>query len=145
MEILTKLKDEDFKQNVGFCSGFIVEKNVVLTASHCVLGPYGTDIRDDFTVKTHDQKVHRPSRILGFDLQRDYLFLEVPGLDTYGRLEFEPGYKIGEKVYTVGNVHGEGIAIREGIAASKTKDEIDPTIEFLRYSAAASPGKMVPE
>ncbi|HEX5035759.1 MAG TPA: trypsin-like peptidase domain-containing protein, partial [bacterium] len=135
-----KFKDDDFRQSFGFCSGFIVAKNVVLTASHCVFGPYGTDIHENFTIKTHDQKSFQASRILGFDILRDYLYLEVPGLEKYGSLALEPDYTIGERVYTIGNVLGQGIAIREGITASKTKDESDPSLEFLRYSAAASPG-----
>lgn len=134
------LTDSDFKAEVGFCSGFIVGKNIVLTASHCVLGPYLLDVRDDFVIKTYDKKIHRATKILGFNLDYDYLFLEVPGLEKYKPFDFETKYKIGEKAYTVGNVHGQGIAIREGITASKTQDEYDPSIERLRFSAGASPG-----
>lgn len=144
--VLTQLKeyanlsDADFREEVGYCSGFIIDQNVVLTASHCVLGPFGFSVEEGLVVKAHDGKRFTPARVLGFDILRDYLFLEVPGLESYESLKLEPDFKIGEKVYTVGNVHGQGIAIREGITASKTKDEVDPTIEFLRFSAAASPG-----
>lgn len=134
------LKDEDFKEGVGFCTGFMVAKNIVLTASHCVLGPSGFDANEEFSIKTSDGKRFLPTRILGFNIARDYLFLEVLGLEGYETLKMAKGYSIGEKIYTVGNVHGQGIAIREGITASKTKDETDESIEFLRFSAAASPG-----
>lgn len=137
---IANLKDEDFKESVGFCTGFIVDKNIVLTASHCVLGPSGLNPVESFTLRTSDGNRFVATRVLGFNVARDFLFLEVPGLEHYEKLEMADGYSIGEKVYTVGNVHGQGIAIREGITASKTRDEQDDSIEFLRFSAAASPG-----
>ncbi|MBF0104689.1 MAG: trypsin-like peptidase domain-containing protein [Deltaproteobacteria bacterium] len=134
------LTEKDFKDSIGFCTGFIVEKNIVLTARHCVISPHNLEIKDNFIIKTHDGKIHQPERILGFSMPLDYMFLEVPSLSEYEHFEFEPTYKIGEKVYTIGNVHGQGIAIRDGMTASKTEDDINPEIKFLRFSAAASPG-----
>jgi len=94
-----------------------------------------------FKLKTNDGKLHNVERILGFDIKKDFLYLEAPSLKEYGYLEVNPKESsVGEKVYTIGNVAGEGIAIRDGIMASKTKDPDDPDIEFIRYSAAASPG-----
>ena len=134
------LKDKDFKENSGFCTGFLVATNVVLTASHCLFGTMIIDISNDFLLKTVDGKRHKIKRVLGFDVKRDYLFLETEGMDSYGYLSFAPNYKIGQKVFTVGNVHGEGIAIRDGIMASETPDLNDPDVSFVRYSAGASPG-----
>ncbi|MCB0308949.1 MAG: trypsin-like peptidase domain-containing protein, partial [Bdellovibrionales bacterium] len=134
------LKDEDFQDRAGFCSGFIVAPNVILTAFHCIRGNQLAEINDNFQIRTHDGKLFKPRRVLGFDFKRDFLFLEVTGLAIENVLRFSQDYKIGEKVYTVGNVGGEGIAIREGIMASTTPDPNDPNIEYLRYSAPASPG-----
>lgn len=134
------LTDDDLKDRSGFCSGFVVAKNVVMTACHCVLSGSLQDARGDFVIRTSKDKILKPGRILGFDIGLDYLFLEVPGLEGKRPLQFETNYKIGEKVFTIGNVYGEGIAIREGNIAAKTKDVNDPSIEWLRFSAAASPG-----
>lgn len=131
---------EDLKKSDGFCTGFIVARDVVVTASHCVLGQNLTDLSVDFSVKTSDQILHQPSRILGLDLKKDFLFLEVPGLQNYDHLKLALKSQMGERVFTVGNVHGEGIAIREGILSSKTIDPSHPDTEFIRYSAPASPG-----
>ena len=135
------LKDKDLRDEIGFCTGFIVAPGIVLTANHCLHGSalIDTDIR--FSLKTHDGKLHEVKRILGFDVKNDYLFLDVPSLKEYGYLKIRSEQcQVGEKVYTIGNVSGEGIAIREGIMASKTKDRNDPNVEWIRYSAAASPG-----
>ena len=135
------IKDEDFVDEIGFCTGFMIEPGIVLTANHCFHGSTLLDSIVRFNLKTSDGKIHEAKRILGFDIKKDYLFLEVPSLKAYGHLEINPQEcKVGEKVYTFGNVSGEGVAIREGIMASKTKDPNNPDIEFVRYSAAASPG-----
>jgi trypsin-like peptidase/FHA domain-containing protein len=135
------VKDEEFREEIGFCTGFMVEPGIVLTANHCFHGLTLLDSIVGFNLKTSDGKIHEAKRILGFDIKKDYLFLEVPSLKAYGNLEINPKEcKVGEKVYTIGNVSGEGVAIREGIMASKTKDRNHPEIEFVRYSAAASPG-----
>jgi V8-like Glu-specific endopeptidase len=135
------VNDKDFKDEIGYCTGFIVGPGIVLTANHCLHGLALVDSDIRFKLKTHDGKLHHVERILGFDIKKDFLYLEAPSLKEYGYLEISPKEsKVGEKVYTIGNVAGEGIAIRDGIMASKTKDPDDPDIEFIRYSAAASPG-----
>jgi len=135
------LADHDFFDDVGFCSGFIVKPNVVATAYHC-LAEHGTpfEINEGFLIKTYDGKYRPPGRVLGFDVKRDFVFLEVDGLQDYGVMELADSYEIGQAVYTIGNVGGEGIAIRDGIMAATTKDPGDPRIEYIRYSAATSPG-----
>ena len=88
VDALTKLAElgpGDLRESSGFCSGFIIAPDVVLTAHHCVIGRYG-EVETDFVVKTHDGEHHRPRRVLGFDATRDFLFLEVPGLEAYGCL-----------------------------------------------------------
>jgi len=135
------LADHDFFDDVGFCSGFIVKPNVIATAYHC-LNEHGTpfEINEGFLIKTYDGKHRPPGRVLGFDVKRDFVFLEVDGLQEYGAMELADSYEIGQAVYTIGNVGGEGIAIRDGIMAATTKDLSDPSIEYIRYSAATSPG-----
>ena len=134
-------KEKDFIDEIGYCTGFIVRPGIVLSANHCLHGISIVDSDVRFKLKTHDGKLHDVARILGFDLKKDFLYLDVPSLKEYGCLEISTEEcKVGEKVYTIGNVAGEGIAIRDGIMAGKTKDLNDPNIEFVRYSAAASPG-----
>ena len=134
------LSDQDFRESAGFCSGFIIAPDVILTAKHCIRGQSDFDLKTNFRIKTHDGREHQVSSVLGFDTKRDYLFLQVNGLEQYGHLEFSEDVEIGQKVYTIGNVEGQGVAIRDGITASRTRDPDDPQIEYLRYSAAASPG-----
>ncbi|MCC6138253.1 MAG: trypsin-like peptidase domain-containing protein [Bdellovibrionaceae bacterium] len=132
--------DKDFRDNVGYCTGFLVAPNIVLTASHCLWGNDYLDLQTDFELRAYDGKKFKPIRVLGFDSVRDYLFLEMSGMEAYGHLDFADTYKIGQTVYTLGNAHGQGIAIREGIMANETEDVNDPSIKYIRFSAGASPG-----
>lgn len=134
------LVDSDLKRDTGFCTGFLVEKNVVLTSFHCLRGSSFAEISTDFDVVSDEGKNLPIQEVLGFDLKRDYVFLRVENAAHLGQLEFAPKYRVGEKVYSVGNVEGLGLAIRDGIMASTTPDTNDPSIEYLRYSAPASPG-----
>lgn len=134
------LRDSDFKETSGFCTGFLVGPNIVLTAGHCLLGRLVIDMNNDFYIKTSDGKSHQIKEVLGFDVKRDFLFFRTEGMEAYGHLNFAKDYQIEQKVYTVGNVHGEGIAIRDGIISSETSDPDEPDVKFLRYSAGTSPG-----
>lgn len=134
------LSDSDFKESSGFCTGFLVGPNVVLTAAHCLFGQMVIDINNDFYLKTSDGAKHKILKVLGFDVKRDFLYLQMEGMEKYGHLQFADQYQIEQKVYTVGNVHGEGIAIRDGILSSESTDADYPDVKFLRYSAGTSPG-----
>jgi S1-C subfamily serine protease len=134
------LTDDDFKENSGFCTGFLMGPNVVLTAAHCLLGSMIIDLNKDFYLKTHDGKKHEVVEILGFDIKRDFLYLRTQGMEDYGHLNFADSYEIEQRVFTVGNVHGEGIAIRDGIISSESIDPDEPDVKFIRYSAGTSPG-----
>ncbi len=135
-----ELKGEDFKETVGFCTGFLVEKNILLTAHHCISPPPGLSIEKDFILKAFDNREITPKRILGFDFTKDYVFLEVDGFNDNPFLQFTDHIEIGQKVFTIGNVAGEGLAIREGIISGETEDANDPNVKYVRFSAAASPG-----
>ncbi len=132
------LGDKDFNFKRGFCTGFIVDEDVVLTAHHCVQN--FVEVVTGFVIKTSDGKQFAVKRLLGVDLAHDVAVLEVKGLKKYGKLDLAVKAPIGAKVYTVGNVLGEGIAIRDGLISSVSDDPDKPELKFLRYSAAASPG-----
>lgn len=134
------LKEEDFKETVGFCTGFLVEKNILLTAHHCISPPPGLSIEKDFILKTFDNREITPKRVLGFDFTKDYVFIEIEGFNDNPFFRITEGIEIGQKVFTIGNVAGEGLAIREGIISGETEDANDPTVKYIRFSAAASPG-----
>ncbi|MBY0315322.1 MAG: trypsin-like peptidase domain-containing protein [Bdellovibrionales bacterium] len=132
--------DEDFRDQYGYCTGFLVAPNVVLSAAHCLWGSDFLDLYTSFEIRAFDDKKFKVKRVLGFDAVRDFVYLQMEGMESYGHLNFADSFNVGQTVYTLGNAHGQGIAIREGIMASETADLNDPTIKYIRYSAGASPG-----
>ena len=140
MKKYAKLEDKDFQDKVGYCTGFLVGPGIVLTANHCFNLGRIDSITSKFYMKTSDGKKHKANRVLGLDKKRDYLFLEVDSLKGYDYLKYSTNHEVGQKVFTIGNVGGEGIAIRDGIISGETEDKNHPEIKFIRYSAAASPG-----
>ena len=135
----TDLTEEDFLASAPFCSGFVVAPDVVLTANHCVQAADGR-VSADFVVTADDGTRHAVTRVLGYNVKRDYLFLEVPSLDAESPFELRDDFVVGERVFTLGNVEGQGLALRDGIAASVTPDPDRPSVDFLRFSAPASGG-----
>lgn len=138
LKTIAGFTENDFTAQRGFCTGFIVSPSVILTANHCLEA--GLSFENRFSIKTSDGQLHKIDQVLDFDHARDYAVLEVSSITDYPYFEFSESWTIGQKVYTVGNVAGEGIAIREGIVSGETVDPNNDEINFLRYSAAASPG-----
>lgn len=139
-KLFGQYSDDDFRDQYGYCTGFLVAPNVVLTAMHCLWGSDFLDLYTHFEIRAFDNKKFKVKKVLGFDAVRDFLFLQMEDMESYGHLQFAESYNVGQTVYTLGNAHGQGIAIREGIMASETADLNDASITHVRYSAGASPG-----
>lgn len=135
----TDLTEDDFLDAAPFCSGFVVAPDVIVTASHCVLSSDGA-VRTDLEVTGDDGARHEVARVLGLNVKRDYMFLEVPTLDAEAPFELHEDFEVGERVYTLGDVQGEGLALRDGIASSITPDRDRPGVDYLRFSAPVSSG-----
>ena len=73
-----EFSDDEFTSNIGFCTGFIVAKNLVASAAHCLHGRNFINIIQDFNLKTYDDKNHEIKSIRYADYSRDIiLFLSL--------------------------------------------------------------------
>ncbi len=134
------LSQADFRENFGYCTGFVVAPGVVMTANHCVFDQFGNQVAKDGIIRDGNLREHAVVRVLGFDPLHDFAVLEVPTLNDVDAFEFAKSSRTGDPVFTVGNVYGEGIAIRNGIVSGETEDPSNPEVKHLRFSAGASPG-----
>src|SRR5690606_36486874 len=57
-----------------------------------------------------------------------------------GVLELNTGAAAGQTVYSVGNAYGTGVVLRDGLYTSDTPEQQDGRWNWMRFSAAASPG-----
>jgi hypothetical protein len=64
----------------------------------------------------------------------------VKGRQSPEYLETNQTPEINERVFAVGNALGQGVAIRDGLYTSNTPEQIDGKWNWIRFSAAASPG-----
>jgi hypothetical protein len=85
-------------------------------------------------------KVHEINQIVKYSGHEDFVVftLKVPPTTPTFQINRKP--TINETVYAVGNAHGEGVVIRDGLYTSDTPEQENGRWKWLRFSAAASPG-----
>jgi len=84
--------------------------------------------------------VFQIDKVVKYSSRRDFVVFTVKGKQDSEYFETNQTPEIGEKVFAVGNALGQGVAIRDGLHTSNTPEEIDGKWNWIRFSAAASPG-----
>jgi hypothetical protein len=79
-------------------------------------------------------------KIVKYSSRRDFVVFTVKGRQSPEYFETTRAPEVGGKVFTVGNALGQGVVIRDGLYTSNTPEEIDGNWNWIRFSAAASPG-----
>jgi serine protease Do len=91
-------------------------------------------------LRDHDGNVYSIDKILKYSDRKDFVVFSVKGKTATAVLSMETKPQLNEQVYTVGNALGQGIVIRDGLYTSNTPEEQDGEWNWMRFSAAASPG-----
>lgn len=120
-------------------SAFKIDKTKFITASHVLLLGDGSQYK---MVYLRDQggQVYEIDNIQKYSDHRDFVVFTVKNNTKEDFLSLNTAYKINSRVYAVGNAHGEGVIIRDGLLTSQTPEEENGEWKWLRFSAAASPG-----
>lgn len=110
-----------------------------ITAAHVLSigigGLWGSPaIRDS---KGHEYPI---DKIQKFSLPRDFAVFSVIGHPDSSPLKTNINPELNTPVYAVGNALGTGVVIRDGLYTSRTPEEQDGRWNWIRFSAAASPG-----
>lgn len=122
-------------------TAFLLEDGTFLSASH-VFNLYGDSIIQNYYIRDDEGKTYKIDQITSLSNRRDYISFTVPSY----KQKKDQGLKINETVamntniFSVGNALGEGIIIRNGLLTSQTYENQDGEWQWLRFSAAASPG-----
>src|SRR5699024_871294 len=85
-------------------------------------------------------KVYAIDKIEKFGLRRDFVVFSLKHPPTIKPLTVNRHPTLNQTVYTVGNALGTGVVIRKGLYTSKTPEAQSGAWQWLRFSAAASPG-----
>ena len=120
-------------------TAFAVAEDRFLTAAH-VLSLENPTLRDELFLRNLEGDTFPIKDILRYDNHRDYALVTAEGLAVAKPLPVSEDPVLNTTVLAVGNAHGEGIIVRDGLLTSRTAERIDGQWRWLRYSAAASPG-----
>ena len=85
-------------------------------------------------------KVHAIDKFVKYSDRKDFVVFSLNGKKASRWLQINTGPSLNDKVYAVGNALGQGIVIRDGLYTSNTAEEQDGEWQWIRFSAAASPG-----
>jgi serine protease Do len=120
-------------------TAFAIGPNRYVTAAHVLRAAaessFGTPL-----VRGPDGRPREVQSILAFSMREDFAIFSVQPGTPNAFLDVKQQRSIGTGVYAVGNALGEGIVIRDGLLTSETPEERNGEWNWLRFSAAASPG-----
>lgn len=120
-------------------TAFALGKNELATAAHVMNLGVRSQFREIF-IRDVKGNVLSVDRIVKFSSRRDMVVFTVKDRPSDASLEVNLSPEIGSQVYAVGNALGQGVVIRDGLHTSNTPEEVDGIWNWIRFSAAASPG-----
>jgi len=120
-------------------TAFAVGPRMYITAAH-VLSLEDSTQQENLYIRDTSGEVFKIDTIYKYDTHRDYAMFSVIGRESESWLNIEENVNINIPVFAIGNAHGEGVIIREGLLTSRTPESLNGEWNWLRYSAAASPG-----
>ena len=138
MDLIPYQQRTDKYRSIG--TAFAIGTNRYVTAAHVinlgVLSQFGPPALRDAA-----GKVYEIDQVFKFSDARDFVVFSLRE-PPKGAKFLTPGSKpaLNMPVYAVGNALGEGVIIRDGVYTSDTPEELDGRWQWLRFSAAASPG-----
>ena len=119
-------------------TAFSIGKNRYLTAAHVIVAPIGGLWGQPALRDAGGHRRDRQNR--KFSLHRDFVEFSVKDGPDVAPLEINTAPAMNSEVFAVGNALGTGVVVRDGLYTSNTPEEQDGHWNWLRFSAAASPG-----
>ncbi|MGH8151792.1 MAG: trypsin-like peptidase domain-containing protein, partial [Rhodanobacteraceae bacterium] len=120
-------------------TAFAIGPNRYVTAAHVLMVGYQSlwgppELRDAAG------KVYAIDKIEQFALRRDFVVFSLVDPPKVTPLAIDTKPALNQVVYSVGNALGTGVVIRNGLYTSNTPEDQDGKWNWIRFSAAASPG-----
>ena len=134
-ELMSYKEKNDKYNSIG--TAFEVEGGLLVSASH-VINLHGPG--HEYLIRDSKGKLYKIDKIYGYSITQDFVVFSLKGKRTGKGLKVDRNPELNEDVFAVGNAHGEGVIIRDGLFVSKTKEPQSGNWDYLRFSAPASPG-----
>ena len=138
MELMPYQQRTDRYRSVG--TAFAIGPNRYVTAGHVIALGVGSQFGPP-ALRDATGKVYAIDRVLEYSDHEDFVVFslrEPPKRSQY--LKAGPKPVLNDAVFAVGNALGEGVVIRDGVYTSDSPEEQDGKWNWLRFTAAASPG-----
>jgi serine protease Do len=123
----------------SFGTAFAIGPNRFATAAHVFIIGFGSQYGDPL-LRDSDGSIYELDQVLAMSIDQDFAVFSLRKPPRVQPLATNATPTLNRTVYAVGNALGEGIVIRDGLYTSKTPETRDGRWDWLRFSAAASPG-----
>jgi S1-C subfamily serine protease len=120
-------------------TAFAIGDHRYATASHVILATLGGQFGAP-ALRDASGKVYAIDQILKYSVDQDFAVFSLIDDPAPAPLEINPHPVLNQPVYAVGNALGTGVVIRDGLYTSDTPEDQDGRWQWMRFSAAASPG-----
>ena len=126
---------------VSIGTAFAISGTEFITAAHVLSLQTETQVGNLF-IRDRNKNVFELDTIEKYSNDRDFVCFTVKNrpAGSFLVLSGEKNPQLNTAVYAVGNALGEGVIIRDGTLTSRTPEDENGRWEWLRFSAAASPG-----
>ncbi len=120
-------------------TAFACNEKEFITAAHVLNFGVKSKLEQIF-IRDTNGNVFSVDKIVKFSTRRDFAVFTIKETRDHEFLAPNLAPAIGDKVFAVGNALGQGVVIRDGLYTSTTPEEVDGKWNWIRFSAAASPG-----
>jgi serine protease Do len=137
LELIPYRERTDKFQSIG--TAFAIGPNRFVSAAHVISAGNGSQY-GPLALRNAAGTTYRIDKIIKYSSREDYAVFSVLDAPVVVPLETRPRPPLNTPVFAVGNAFGEGVVVRDGLYTSDTPEELDGRWQWLRFSAAASPG-----
>ncbi len=120
-------------------TAFAISSDNFISAAHVVDLDANT-LFEDLYIRDKNGNVFEIDQIIKYSNYRDFVLFKTKTKTSSKYLKTNTNYQLNTQVFAVGNPFGEGIVIRDGLLTSLTKEGVSGEWNWIRFSAAASPG-----
>jgi len=137
LELIPYRERTDKFRSIG--TAFAIGPNRFVTAAHVINVGNGSQY-GPMALRDAAGTTYRIDKIIKYSNSEDYAVFSVLAAPKVTPLQTRSRPPLNTPVFAVGNAYGDGVVIRDGLYTSDTPEERDGRWQWLRFSAAASPG-----
>jgi serine protease Do len=137
LELIPYRERTDKFRSIG--TAFAIGSNRFVSAAHVINAGNGSQY-GPLALRDAAGKTYRVDKIIKYSSSEDFAVFSVIDAPAVPPLPTRSRPPLNTPVFAVGNAFGDGVVIRDGLYTSDTPEERDGRWQWLRFSAAASPG-----